>query len=97
MARITSEKVLLQRVMKMLPKGVPAEAIESVECDPYNGSNGGSYWVYLNAGWRSPDDYCHTIHEDTLDEIRQMVRGIERWEDDPNLEGKSTMNTDENV
>ena len=86
MARITSEKVLMERVVAMLPKNVPASAIESVECDPYDGSNGGgSYWVNLAAGWKSPDDWCHVIHEDTLDELRPMVRGIERWEDDPAL------------
>ena len=75
----------MERVIKMLPKNVPAEAIEDVECDPYDGDNGGSYWVYLKAGWKSPDDWCHTIHEDTLAELRYMVKGIERWEDDPAL------------
>lgn len=86
MARITSEKELMERVIKMLPKGVPAEAIEGVECDPWDGGNGGgSYWVYLNDGWISPTMQCHTIHEDTLAELRPMVREIERWDDDPDL------------
>lgn len=85
MARITSEEILLDRAIKMLPKGVPAEAIKSVECDPWDGSDGGgSYWVYLSDGWRC-SDYCHTIHEDTLAELRQEMKWIERWEDDPNL------------
>lgn len=84
MARITSEKVLKDRVVKMLPKGVPASAIESVECDPYDGENGGpSYWVYLHDGWRCEDG--HTIHEDTLADLKPMVRSIEPWPDDPAL------------
>ena len=87
MARITSEKVLMERVRAMLPKTVPASAISSVECDPYDGANGGgSYWVNLEAGWRSPDDCCHVIHEDTLAELRPLVRGVVRWEDDPALD-----------
>ena len=85
MARITSEAVLMERVKKMLPKGVPASAIESVECDPYDGENGGSYWVYLHDGWMATGTGCHTIHEDTLAELRSEVRNIERWEDDPAL------------
>ena len=86
MARITSERVLMDRVLKMLPKGVPASAIESVECDPYDGDNGGgSYWVYLHDGWICPTMGCHTIHEDTLAELREMVREIEPWPDDPDL------------
>ena len=77
----------MERVVKMLPKGVPAEAIESVECDPYDGENGGgSYWVYLNDGWICVPMGCHTIHEDTLAELKPMVQSIEPWPDDPALE-----------
>lgn len=75
----------MERVIKMLPKGIPASAINDVECDPDNGSNGGSYWVYLSAGWKSPDDWCHVIHEDTLADLRAMVKGVEAWDDDPAL------------
>lgn len=87
--RISDEKVLMERVIKMLPKGVPAEAIESVECDPYNGGEYGdrhSYWVNLAAGWKSPDDWCHVIHENNLKELAVMVGGVEEWSDDPALE-----------
>ena len=83
---ITSEKILMERVVKMLPKGIPASCIESVECDPYDGANGGgSYWVYLNDGWRCVLMDCHTIHEDTLKDLKEMVRSIEPWPDDPAL------------
>ena len=84
--RITSEAILLDRVIKMLPKSIPLEAISSVECDPYDGENGGpSYWVYLEAGWICPEMECHTIHEDTLAKLRPYVRSIEPWPDDPEL------------
>ena len=86
MARITDESILMDRVVKMLPKGVPSDAIASVECDPYDGANGGgSYWVYLDAGWRCVLTDCHTIHEDTLREVRPMLKSVERWDDDPEL------------
>ena len=87
MARhINDETILLDRVLKMLPKGVPPEAISDVECDPYDGENGGpSYWVYLAAGWICPEMGCHTIHEDTLAKLKPMVKSIEPWLDDPEL------------
>lgn len=86
--RITDDNILMERVLKMLPKGVPAEAIDDVECDPYDGGDDGcqpSYWVYLSAGWICPTMGCHTIHEDTLKDIRSMVSEIEPWPDDPEL------------
>ena len=84
---ITDESVLLDRVIKMLPKGVPTEAIAEVECDPYDGENGGpSYWVYLNTGWICPLMECHTIHEDTLAKLKPYVKSIEPWPDDPDFD-----------
>lgn len=84
--RITDERVLMKRVVKMLPKGIPASAIESVECDPWDGLNGGgSYWVYLNDGYIATGTGCHTIHEDTLTDLKGEIAGIEVWEDDPAL------------
>ena len=83
---ITSEAVLLDRVIKMLPKSVPPEAISGVECDPYDGEDGGpSYWVYLEAGWICPEMGCHTIHEDTLAKLRPYIRNIKPWPNDPEL------------
>ena len=84
--RILDENILLDRVYKMLPKGIPEEAIESVEVDLYGGVNGfNGYWVYLSDGYVSPDMECHTIHEDTLKELSLVVSGIEKWDDDPAL------------
>lgn len=84
--RIKDEAVLLDRVIKMLPKRVPAEAISAVECDPYDGEDGGSsYWVYLASGWICPEMECHTIHEDTLAKLKPMVKSIKPWPDDPEL------------
>ena len=87
MARhITDEAVLFDRVIKMLPKGVPSSAIANVECDPYDGEDGGpSYWVYLAPGWICPEMECHTIHEDTLAKLRPYIRSIEPWPDAPEL------------
>lgn len=87
MARhITDEAILLDRVLKMLPKNVPPEAIEDVECDPYDGENGGpSYWVYTAPGWLVSYMDCHTIHEDTLAKLKPYVQSIVPWPDDPEL------------
>lgn len=87
MARhIKDEAILFDRVLKMLPKSVPITAISSVECDPYDGENGGpSYWVYLAAGWICPEMECHTIHEDTLAKLKPMIKSIKPWPDDPEL------------
>ena len=83
---ITDEAILMDRAIKMLPKGVPVEAIEAVECDPYDGENGGpSYWVYLAPGWICPEMEGHTIHEDTLAKLKPMIKSVEPWPDDPEL------------
>jgi len=85
--RITDENILMARAISMLPKGVPADAIEAVECDPWDGENGGpSYWVYLAPGWICPDMGCHTIHEDTLAKLKPMIKSVEPWPDDPELD-----------
>ena len=84
---INDEATLLARVLKMLPKNVPPEAIDDVECDPYDGENGGpSYWVYTAPGWLVADMGCHTIHEDTLAKLKPYVQSIVPWFDDPELE-----------
>ena len=83
---ITDETILMDRVLKMLPKNVPPEAIEAVECDPYDGENGGpSYWVYTAPGWLVSWMDCHTIHEDTLAKLKPYVQSIVPWPDDPEL------------
>ena len=85
---ITDEAVLMERVVEMLPKDIPATAVYGVECDPYDGGDGDkpSYWVYLNSGYVCPEMGCHTIHEDNLKNLRSMVKSIEVWADDPSLE-----------
>ena len=83
---ITDENILMDRVLKMLPRGIPKEAIEAVECDPYDGEDGGpSYWVYTAPGWLVTDMDCHTIHEDTLAKLKPYIQSIEPWPDDPEL------------
>ena len=83
---INDEATLLARVLKMLPKNVPPEAIEDVECDPYDGEDGGpSYWVYTAPGWLVSYMDCHTIHEDTLAKLKPYVQSIVPWPDDPEL------------
>lgn len=83
---ITDETILMDRVLKMLPKNVPPEAIEAVECDPYDGEDGGpSYWVYTAPGWLVSWMDCHTIHEDTLAKLKPYVQSIVPWPDDPEL------------
>ena len=84
--RIKDAEILFDRVIKMLPKGVPTDAIKEVEWDPYDGEDGGpSYWVYLASGWICPEMECHTIHEDTLAKLKPLVKSIEPWPDDPDL------------
>ena len=84
---ITDEATLWDRVLKMLPKNVPPEAIEDVECDPYDGEDGGpSYWVYTAPGWLVSYMDCHTIHEDTLAKLKPYVQSIVPWPDDPELD-----------
>ena len=83
---ITDENILMDRVLKMLPRGIPKEAIEAVECDPYDRENGGpSYWVYTAPGWLVADMDCHTIPEDTLAKLKPYIESIEPWPDDPEL------------
>lgn len=81
MGRIKTEKELMERAIKMLPKGIPADAIASVEIDNWDGWNG--YWIYLRTGWKCEDTECHTIHEDTLKMLKYMIGRIQPWEDDP--------------
>lgn len=86
--RITNTKELQERCTKMLPKGIPAEAIASVEYDEYNAGGTGAYWVYLVAGYQDGTQ-CHTIHEDTLAELKRALHDVEIWPDDPDLDTKA--------
>ena len=83
--RINNEITLMERAVEMLPAGIPAEAVAEVEieysCGEFNG-----YWIYLKAGYICIAMDCHTIHEDTLADLRSMMATVERWDDDPELE-----------
>ena len=79
MARIKDEAILKERAIKMLPKGIPAEAIEDVECDPIDGGpdmEQPSYWIYLADGYLCEWTDCQTIHEDSLKEIKLALSTV---------------------
>lgn len=87
--RINSREELWERAAAMLPKGIPAEAIGDVEIDYEYDAVGrrcfNGYWIYLAAGFICKDMECHTIHEDTLAEIKEKMESVDVWEDDPML------------
>lgn len=86
MAKAVSEEKLMDIARKALPKGMPKEAIVSVEVDCYGNSersDGVSYWVYLRSGFRAEGGRgCHTIHEDTIKEIKDALWGVVETDDD---------------
>lgn len=59
-----------------LPKSLARWADVIDEISDERGSDEG-YWVYLKAGWWSPDDETHCIHEDTIRECVVKMRNIE--------------------
>lgn len=72
-----------QKIMSYIPKG----KIEAIR-DAYKDEDG--YWICLNEGWEASrtDSGCHTIHEDTIKELRYQIAGIQRVvskEPDPEL------------
>lgn len=60
-------------IMKYIPKS-KRPAVR----DAYRDQDG--YWICLNDGWEaSRMDYgCHTIHEDTIAQLRYQITGIQR-------------------
>lgn len=81
MPRIKTEKELMERVISMLPRQLKGkDVIHDVEIDPYNNGDspdGISYWIYINDGYRTENGRgCHTIHEDTLTEIKRELKRI---------------------
>ena len=84
MARHIKDKMTLwKRAEAMLPAGIPETAIADVEIDDICEWNG--YWVYLEIGYICAEMECHTIHEDTLKDLRYMLSHVEPWPDDPEL------------
>ena len=59
------------RIMKYIPRN-NQEAVE----DAYADQDG--YWIILRDGWTASrmDWNCHTIHEDTIQELRYQIAGI---------------------
>lgn len=40
-------------------------------------ATGEGYWIYLKAGWWSPEDETHCIHEDTIRDCAAKMKCIE--------------------
>ena len=70
---IVLKKEINTKIMKYIPKG-KREAID----EAYRDSDG--YWIYLKEGWNADrmDWNCHTIHEDTIKDLRYQIAGIAR-------------------
>ena len=62
-----------ERIMKYVPK-TKREAIY----DAWEDSDG--MWIMLKEGWNADrmDYNCHTIHEDTVKELRYQIAGIRK-------------------
>lgn len=62
-----------EQIMKYVPKS-KVEAI----ADAYEDEDG--IWIYLKDGWNADrmDFECHTIHEDTIRQLRYQIAGIRR-------------------
>ena len=58
-----------QRIMRYVPKQKRA-AVR----DCYRDEDG--YWICLNAGWVAGPDGCRTIHEDSIRDLREAIKGI---------------------
>lgn len=86
MARAITEQRLYEVATKAIPKGLPRDIIADVEIDTFSNSDrldGISYWVYLVSGYRTEGGAgCHTIHEDNLKEVSDMMWSVVRVEDD---------------
>lgn len=53
---------------------IPKRALPAIS-DAWHDSDG--YWVMIREGWHVKDYFAeHTIHEDTLDEIREVAKNI---------------------
>lgn len=67
------DKQIDRNIIKYFPKN----KLESVdEC--YKDSDG--YWIFLKENWNADrmDYNCHTIHEDTINELRYQIAGIRK-------------------
>ena len=81
----TAEKSSVVRVtekgtnkMSDLMKYIPKKFHEAVR-EAYQDDDG--YWVCLNRGWHDGIMDCHTIHTDTISELRSEARLIRKVEE----------------
>ena len=60
-------------ILKYVPK-----AKKGAIRDAYRDEDG--YWICLKEGWEATrmDDGCHTIHEDTISQLRYQIAGIQK-------------------
>lgn len=63
--------MVYESVMRYVPKR-KIKAIKEVWRDE------DGYWIILNEGWNADrmDFRCHTIHEDTIPDLRYQIAGI---------------------
>ena len=62
--------------MKKIIDYIPKKKQEAIK-DAYHDEDG--YWITLKDGWKVKDYFAeHVIHEDTLTEIRSVVKNITR-------------------
>ena len=52
------------------------EIIQGYDFDHEDG-----HWLYLNPGWICPDMECGTIHEETVHEVINKFKTVERIEE----------------
>ena len=62
---------------KRILKYVPKTKLEGID-DAWEDSDG--MWIVLKEGWNADrmDHVCHTIHEDTVKELRYQIAGIRK-------------------
>ena len=59
------------RILKYIPASKKAAIRDCYHDD--------GYWITLNEGWHVEDYFAeHTIHEDTINELRRVIPSIKR-------------------
>ena len=53
-------------------------AIEEINKDPEPYWAGGGYWVYLRAGYISPDMDGQTIHEANINDVKSYLKNVRK-------------------
>lgn len=89
--RLTNEE-LMEKVVKMIPAGLPEWLIGSAEVDVANGFNG--YLINLSNGFICKSIKGKEIHEKTLTALKTRLSEVEIWESDPAFEEDKTKTKD---